>query len=169
MRDPASHAGAVRGSGRSHQRRQQRRSLRTCSAINCLQNLSRTRTGHVGVVQVAANDAHLTRIELANAGMSVEGTVLSANLYINAIMVAGRNATSLIAWAKSPDGGFYVSGAQNRFSTCRADYNYGHGWTIVGGSNSFAACQSVANGKATSKHVQRVPHDRGWQCLCRVY
>jgi hypothetical protein len=48
------------------------------------------------------------------------------------------------------DIGMLITGDLNRFTVCRADLNYGHGWRVTGGGNTFAGCQGISNGAAAN-------------------
>lgn len=118
-------------------------------AVNCLQNQSRA--AKAGAVQVAGADHYLSRIE---ATASVTG-VTSSNLYCCAFVITQANGFHIGLLGEISDVGFHIAGGFNRFTNCRADLNYGHGWEIVDGAftpskNIFGMCHAVSNGRGAT-------------------
>lgn len=114
---------------------------------NCV--LNRSRAAVIGAVDVHGADHFLSRIEATISG-SIEGTVQSVNLYCVGMAIRMANGMVSNCIGELSDVGVYVSGSQNRFSTVRADLNYGHGWLVVGTLNSFSSCLGLNNSQDTT-------------------
>lgn len=120
-------------------------------AINCL--LDRTRAAPAGVleIQALATDDYIFQSEF---NTSLTG-ISDANLYLAAVLVDGTNCFFSDCVAEISDIGYYISGDFNRFSNCRADLNWGHGYYIAkaGGfasQNQFSNCLSLNNSRETA-------------------
>jgi hypothetical protein len=120
-------------------------------AINCL--LDRTRAAPAGVLEINA---------LATDDMVFQGEfnssltgISDANLYLAAVLVQGTNCFITDCVAEISDIGYHVTGDNNRFSNCRADLNWGHGYYIgnpaeFATGNQFSNCLAFNNSKATA-------------------
>lgn len=116
-------------------------------AFGCV--LDRSQAAVIGAVDVDGTDHYLSRIEAGISGQT-EGTVQSASLYCVGIAVRMSSGQLTQCIGEISDIGIYVSGALNRFTGCRADLNYGHGWQILGASNQFTACLGLNNSQDTT-------------------
>ena len=114
---------------------------------NCI--LDRTQADIIGAVDIDGADHWLSHVEAGISG-SIEGTVQSANLYCVGIAVRMANGTLDACYGEISDIGIAVLGDRNRFTSCRADLNYGHGWYVDGSSNQFAACLGLNNSQDTT-------------------
>jgi hypothetical protein len=112
--------------------------------------LNRTRSAKAGAFDIAGTDHQCTRIE---AGTS-QSVLTDANLYCCAIVVRGAQMGWNTCFGEISDVGFHLptggASSGNRFSNCRADLNFGHGWEINGASNVFATCYALSNGGAAN-------------------
>jgi hypothetical protein len=88
----------------------------------------------------------------AGTSQSIEGTITDANLYCVGLLVGQANGFIRDCIGEISDVGFYVSGYYNRFTGCRADLNYGHGWMIdaAGVTNQYVNCSAINNSQDTS-------------------
>lgn len=111
--------------------------------------LNRTRSATIGALDIAGTDHYLSRIEATISG-SAQGTVQSTNLYCVAIAVRMWNGFVRDCVGEISDIGIHVLGALNRFSGCRADLNYGHGWVLDSGSNLIDNCLGLNNSQDTN-------------------
>lgn len=110
-------------------------------------NLNKTTpTSRVGAVIVPASgtDHYFSECEITGDS-GFPGTLNSANLYKTSFLVAGTNCMFTSCIGELGDVGFYVTGTLNKFATCRADLNHGHGWFTAGDNNVFAACGANDN------------------------
>lgn len=114
---------------------------------NCV--FDRTKAAPIGAVDIDGADHHANRIEAGISG-SIEGTVQSANLYHTGIVWRATNGFLLACLGELSDIGILVTGSLNRFTACRADLNYGHGWRVTGGSNRFVGCDGISNSQDTT-------------------
>ena len=120
-------------------------------AINCL--LDRTRAAPAGVIelQTLATDDMVFQSEF---NTSLTG-ISDANLYLAAVLVEGTNCFITDCVAEISDIGYHVTGYFNRFSNCRADLNWGHGYYLANPSgfaslNQFSNCLALNNSRATT-------------------
>lgn len=116
-------------------------------ALNCV--LNRARATFIGAIDISGADQWLVRLEATISG-SLQGTVQSANLYCVGIAVRGDNGFYDGVVGEISDIGIYVSGSYNRFSNCRADLNYGHGFYVPGSSNQFSSSLALSNSQDTT-------------------
>ena len=117
--------------------------------MNCL--LNRTRSTFNGAIEIGGSDHYLTRIE-STASTSVEGALISADMYACGIVIKGSTCMCDALIGEISDMGIVVIGAvgYNLFSNCRADLNYGHGWYIKTGYNTFTSCLALSNSQGTT-------------------
>ena len=120
-------------------------------AMNCL--LDRTRAAPAGVLelQALATDDMVFQCEFNS---SLTG-ISDANLYIAAVLVEGTNCFFTDCVAEISDIGYHVVGDVNRFSNCRADLNWGHGFYLANpagfaSSNLFSNCLALNNSRGTT-------------------
>lgn len=111
---------------------------------NCV--LNRTRVAKIGAIDVAGTDHFLNRIE-STVSLSA---VSSASLYCVAIMIRGDVMTLNSCIGEISDVGIEVSGTLNDFEGCRADLNFGHGWSVTGSTNRFDGCLALSNSQDTT-------------------
>jgi hypothetical protein len=107
---------------------------------NCV--LQRTRSAVVGAFDLAGTDHYVSRCEFTaslTAGTS-SGKVVAAAL-------RGANHFISDSVGETSDAGYWISADTTRFSNVRADTNFGHGFTVGGYGNVFAACSSVGNSR----------------------
>jgi len=110
----------------------------------------RGRTDNAGVIEIRSHDASLQNVE-ANTSQSGDlATISSANLYLNAFLVAGAQGSYVDCIGEQSDCGWFIIGQNNKFATCRGDYNYGHDWRVPGNRNVFAAVEAVEGGRAAT-------------------
>jgi hypothetical protein len=114
-------------------------------ATNCV--LDRTQAAKIGAVDIDGSDHHIHRVE-ATASQSA---LSDANAYLCAVVLRGdNNFLSNIIGEISDEGIHITSGASlNRLVNCRADLNFGHGWNVIGTSNTLDACLAINNGRET--------------------
>lgn len=118
--------------------------FRDILAINGLQ--TRARGAVAGVIEIAGADHRVEAIE-ATASL---GALTDSNAYLKAFLISQTNGFHSGLIGEISDGGIYVSGNYNRFSNCRADLDWGHGWEITGANNTFASCHGVGCGRQTA-------------------
>jgi hypothetical protein len=112
--------------------------------------LNRARGAVTGSVDIGGTDHFFDRIECGISGQT-EGTVQSSNLYCVGFVLRGTNCFVNSVIGELSDIGIYVNGSLNRFSNCRADTNFGHGYQLAsGGGNQYTNCTAYNNGKATN-------------------
>lgn len=122
-----------------------------CLTTNCL--LDRTRAAPAGSIELQSGttDDWLLGIE-ANTSL---GGVTDANLYCRAILIDGANHFVTDCIGEFSDIGISVVGDFCRFSGCRADLNWGHGFFInndtgFASKNQFSNCLALNNSQGTS-------------------
>ncbi len=113
-------------------------------AVNCM--LDRTRTTHEGVIEIHGYDSFVERVE-ATASLTSKS---DANLYIAAFAVIDPGSTTFFTncVGEFSDIGYYINGAMNRLTSCRADRNMGHGFMMDGAwgkHNQFIGCLGLYN------------------------
>jgi hypothetical protein len=97
-------------------------------------------SGITGALDIDGNDHMIDRVE-ASCSLTA---LSSSNQYKVAIFAKGANCFYSDFVAEFGDRGVVVSGTgQHRFTGCRADHSYAHGWEITSGANSFAACHAI--------------------------
>jgi len=111
--------------------------------------LNRTRSALEGAIEIGGTDHMGNRLESTTSG-SIEGDVSSASLYCAAFVLRDTNSFYSVLVGEISDIGIAVLGNLNRFSNCRADLNYGHGWYVDGDSNLFATCIGMNNSQGTT-------------------
>lgn len=99
--------------------------------------LNTTRTSNIAAFEIHSNDNYIENIEMG-VGSSADLT----NQYIAAVDIAGANNMIRAMVGEFADTSVRISGLQNMISDSRADFSYGHGWTVTGSSNLFANCNA---------------------------
>lgn len=114
-------------------------------AQNCL--LNRTRAAKIGVMDIGAGstDNFFDRCEITASSTSIS----DANLYICAWNFSGSTNFITNCIGEISDVGFYVAGYWNKFSNCRADLNFAHGYQVASGAgaNQFISCAAHRNSR----------------------
>ena len=112
--------------------------------------LGRAPGAAAGAFEIYGSDHLMDYIE-STASLSIEGSVSDANLYCNAFLVRASNCFIRDCIGEISDNGWYISGYYNRFTACRADLNYGHGWFIsdTNSLNLFNGCTANNNSQDT--------------------
>jgi len=115
--------------------------------------MNRSRDAVAGAFEIYGTDHQLNNIE-ATTSQSIEGTVTDANLYLAGILIGSHTGFIRSCVGEISDIGIYVSGIYNRFSDCRADHNYGHGWFfeegIAGAYSQVDNCTAQNNSQDTT-------------------
>ena len=122
--------------------------FRRIFAQNCL--LDRSQAAKTGVLhlEAGADDQWVSDSEFTASSASLS----DANAYICAVVIDSANNFFSNVVAEISDIGFHITsnGDLNRFSNCRGDLNYSHGFEIAaGGSNQFSNCLALSNGHET--------------------
>lgn len=122
--------------------------FRRIFAQNCL--LDTSQAAKIGVLHIesGADDQWVSECEFTPS----LAALTDANKYVCAVVVDSANNFFYGVVAAYGDAGFHITsnGDQNRFFSCRADLNFGHGFEIAGGgSNQFFGCFSYRNGQET--------------------
>ena len=118
--------------------------FRRIFAQNCL--LDRTQAVKIGVfhVEFGADDQWISNCEFTASSTSLS----DANAYICAVVIDSSNNFLSNVVGEISDIGIHITanGDRNRFTACRADINYSHGYEIAGSGNLFVNCYSLSNG-----------------------
>lgn len=110
---------------------------------NCV--LMHTRSDFTGAFDLAGTDHYVSRCEF-----TASLKVATANGTVAAAVIRGGNHFISDSVGETSDCGFWIAADTTRFSNVRADTNFGHGFTVGGYGNVFAACSSVGNGRKGS-------------------
>lgn len=110
--------------------------------------LTRSQGAVIGAFDLGGTDHWVNDVE---ATVSTSA-VTDANLYLAGIVIRASNCSFTGLVGEISDVGIYVvSGTKyNKFSNCRGDLNWGHGWVIEGTRSSYAACHALTNGRTTA-------------------
>jgi hypothetical protein len=111
---------------------------------SCL--LDRDRDHITGAIDIHGNDHWLSRIE-STTSTTIEGHISSEHLYCVGIVIRGQTCMCNSLIGELSDMGIAVLSFMNKFTLCRADQNYGHGWYINGNMNMFSTCDAIENSK----------------------
>ena len=118
--------------------------FRDILAMNCL--LDQTRTAPAGAVEIYGADHKIEWIECTASQLALS----DVNHYLTSIIVGCSNSYVSDLMAEISDIGVRVTGNYNRFSNCRADLTYAHGWLVTGTKNTFTSCHAVGCGRAAA-------------------
>lgn len=120
-------------------------------AQSCL--LNHTRAAKIGVFDISGTDHFFHRCEVTGS----LSALTSSDAYICAWAIRDANNFFESCVGEIADEGFYLVGDAsskaffNRFSNCRADLNFGHGFHLFGSfRNSFVACHAERNSQETN-------------------
>ena len=118
--------------------------FRRIFAQNCLLDTSQAAKIGVFHIEYGADDTWVSDCEFTASVAALS----DANAYLCAIVVDSSNNTFTNVIGEISDIGFYIgaNGDRNRFTGCRADLNFSHGFEILGGYNQFSNCYSLSNG-----------------------
>lgn len=111
---------------------------------NCV--LNRTRVAFIGAVELNGTDHYVTNVE---ANTSLTG-ISSASLFIAGIANKSINSMLTNCIGEFSDIGIYEGGGQNRYTNCRGDLNWGHGFYMAFGANTFSSCMAINNSQDTT-------------------
>lgn len=102
----------------------------------------------LGGLHVDGADHYIDQVEFNCA--SGRTTVESSDAYACSIYINGANHYVTGLMGEFGETGVYVACTKSRFSVSRADRCMGHGWVVTGDNNTFAACQSMENGRGAA-------------------
>ena len=116
-------------------------------AQNCL--LDTSQAAKIGVLHIeeGADDTWVSNSEFTSSAAALS----DANAYLCAVFVGSSNNQFQDVIAEISDIGFHIpiTGSFNKFTSCRGEFNYSHGWEILGGGNIFTGCLAYSNGRET--------------------
>jgi hypothetical protein len=110
--------------------------------------LDRTRSARAGVVDLAGSDHFLNRVE-GTASTNDLGTITDSNLYVCGVVLRASNCMATSVIGEFSDIGIVDAGSYNRWSLCRADLNYAHGWYMASGA-MLSSCMAHRNSQDTN-------------------
>jgi hypothetical protein len=118
--------------------------------------LNRERGALSGAIEITYTDNYLLNIE---ATVSAD-EIVSADLYLCAILLANRNNFAVDCIGEISERGLHSTAADNQIVNCRCDLNLGHGFSGIG---MFTGCKALNNSQAESNAYDGfyIPNDDG--------
>ena len=116
-------------------------------AMACL--LDTSQAAKIGVLHLEAGVAD---IFVSDCEFSASLVALTdANAYICAVVVDSGSCFFTNIIAEFADVGIHITavGAYNNFVNCRGEFNFSHGWEILGAANQFSNCKAYSNSAET--------------------
>lgn len=118
--------------------------------------LNRERNALSGAIEITYTDNQLLNVE---ATVSL-ADVVSADLYLCAILLSGPNNFVVNCIGEISERGLHSSQGDNQIANTRCDLNLGHGFS---GTGIFTGCKALNNGQAASNTYDGfyIPNDDG--------
>lgn len=114
-------------------------------AQNCLLG-GASLVAFTGVFDLSGTDQFCYGFEATTS----QASLFSASQFAAAIRANGTNGFYTSCLGELSDCGWVVSGSQNRLTNCRGDLNFGAGFNVTGGKNSFSSGLALNNSQDTT-------------------